>query len=121
MRRDYVAQDVTIASGEALSGSIHLRAFSGGMVLIPSAWTAANLGFKISETPAGTYAHLEPHDSADPVQIENIPTSTSVWKEIPPEVFAAGFMKLWSKSATAATETDVNQGAERTITVVLKS
>lgn len=112
---------VTIANGAALSNAFYFGSTDQGMVLIPSAWTAANIGFQFSATESGTFTFLEHHDSGEPVQIGNIPTSTSVWKEFPPEVKAGMWVKLWSKSSTAATETDTNQGAARSLTVVLKS
>lgn len=120
MERLYKSIAATIANGAALSDAIDMRKFAGGSILIPSAWTAANLGFQFSDTEAGTYTWLENDDDGVPVQITDVPTAQSVWKPIPAKAFGAPWMKLWSKHATAATETGVNQGAERTLTVFLK-
>lgn len=111
---------LTIANGTALSDAFFFGSSDKGMVLIPSVWTDANIGFKVSTTQTGTFVHLEHHDSAEPVQIGNIPTTASIWKEFPPEVQGV-WIKLWSKSTTAATETDTNQGAARSLTVVVKT
>jgi hypothetical protein len=118
--REYTPIAVTIGNGEALSETINMKDFSGGIVIIPSAWTDANLGFKVSPTPDGTFVIL--HSSVGvPVQIGEIVTNASYAYAIPEAIFAAGFMKLWSKNTTDATVTDTNQGAARNITVLLKS
>lgn len=112
---------LTIENGAALSDAFNYGSSESGMILIPPVWTAANIGFKHSLTEDGTYTMVEHHDSGEPVQISDIPTATSVWKELPPELAGCKWLKLWSKSATAATETNVNQGAARSISYVLKS
>ena len=118
--KESTVHNLTIANGAALSEAFKFGNSTRGMVLIPSAWTAANIGFYVCDTEDGTFVHLEHHDSGEPVQIGTIPTSASVWKEFPPEVQGL-WIKLWSKSSTAATETDTNQGAARTLVVVTQS
>ncbi len=110
---------LTIASGEALSGVFDMTGHAGGMVLVPGAWDAANIGFQVSPTSDGTFNILR-DESGTPVQISNVLTNGARWYAFPAEVFAARFVKLWSKSATAGTETDVNQTAARSLTVLLK-
>jgi len=111
---------VTIANGAATSGAFDMRYWVSGAVLVPSAWTAANIGFQVCDTETGTFVALK-DDTGVPVQISSVTTDTSFWYEFPtPEVFSGHFVKLWSKSTTAATVTNTNQGAARTLTVMLK-
>jgi len=115
-------QWVTIASGAAITAVINTADAAGGAVLIPSAWTAANLGFQMppDSGTTGTFVALK-DEAGNPVQISSITTDASFWYAIPAEVFPAATIKLWSKSTTAATVTDTNQNAARSILVVLKS
>ncbi len=123
---DCTVLSLTIANGAAVSDAFRYERAKHGALLTGTAWTAANIGFQACTTEDGTFRHIEHHDSGEPIQIENIAAGASgltpVWIEFPPELkdFPAVWLKLWSKSATAATETGVNQGAARTFTVVLK-
>jgi len=109
----------SIASSAAISGAIDMRPFVGGMVIIPSAWTDANLGFQVCDTIDGTYV-IAKDETGVPFQVSSITTDASYAYEIPTEMFKCHYVKLWSKSTTAATVTDTNQGAARALTVMLK-
>jgi len=110
----------SIASGAATSGAIDMRHWVMGMVLVPSAWTAANIGFQVCDTEDGTFVAVK-DDTGTPVQISSVTTDASFWYQFPsPDLFAGYFVKLWSKSTTAATVTDTNQGAARALKVLLK-
>ena len=111
---------LTIASSAAITGELDIRDAYIGFVIVPSAWTAANIGFKIATESGGTFVTAR-DDSGSPIQISGIETSSSRAYKIPDDIFGVGYVKLWSKSATAATETDVNQGAARTLYVITKS
>ena len=111
---------LTIAINTAISGVLDTRYWSAGFVLIPSAWTAANLGFKFCDTSDGTFT-IAKDEYGVPIQIASISTAESFWYQFPePQIFAGHFVELWSKSATAAATTDVNQAAARSLTVILK-
>lgn len=74
----------------------------------------------VAPTTGGTFVILR-DASGNPVQIGSIKTDGARAYALPAELFGCGFVKLWSKSATAATETDVNQtGGPLSLTVVLK-
>jgi hypothetical protein len=120
----YIAREnsyalITILSGEAESETLDFGNYAGGMVLVPSAWTAANIGFKVSRLNNGTYNILR-DDIGVPVQISTILTSGARWYTLPSELYGAKFVRLWSKSTVSATETDTNQGAERELELLLK-
>lgn len=110
----------TIADGAALSGAFYMGDHVVGHVTIPTSWTAANMGFQVSDSENGTYTILRKDDSDAPVQIENIATGAGRSYALPTKLAGALWVKLWSKSSTAATETDTNQSGAISITVVLK-
>jgi hypothetical protein len=110
---------LTIANNEALSTAFNVDDWIGGLVVVPSAWTDANIGFKVAESSDGTYVILCT-DAGVPIQISGITTNASKAYKIPTDIFPARWVKLWSKNTTAATTTDNNQGAARTLKVVLK-
>ena len=116
--RDSVVADLIIADGAAVSAALLVADFAGGLVYIPTSWTDANMGFKVSMN--GTdYATL--YDSTGvPVQISSIVIDAAGVYTMPDDVFAAQYIKLWSKSKTAATLTDVNQSGAITCTVSMK-
>lgn len=112
---------VTIANGASVSGAFYMGDFAGGIIIFPAAWTAANLAFQVSATETGTYAALHDDDTDQLVQVQNVATGAVSAYAIPAELFGATWVKLLSKSATAGTDTAVNQAADRVITVILKS
>jgi len=111
---------VTIADGAATSEAIYMVPWAGGYVLIANSWTAANLGFQVAEGAAGTYSILR-DEAGSPVQISGIKTDGGRAYALPPELFGALYFKAWSKSTTAATETDTNQSGDINLTFVFKS
>jgi hypothetical protein len=108
---------VTIAENAALSGAIDLSNVVGdaGLVGVPSAWTAAAIGFKVSDTLGGTYSPLRDESGAI-VQISGIITNAAGWYKLPDALRGAMFVKLWSQAAGV----DTNQAAARSLVVVAK-
>ena len=120
-RHDFT-EVATIASSAAESDAIDL----GGAVTMslewPTAWTAADLTFMASLTLAGTYRPMY-DDAGVEVKIAsaNLPTADASGRficndDILRKVCQHRFIKLVSGVDGA----QVNQGAERTITLVLK-
>ena len=56
-RRSY-SYPTTIANGTAVSGVVSWYEFAYGLIHMPSAWTAANIGFQVSSELDGTYLPL---------------------------------------------------------------
>ena len=110
---------VSATMAVAITEAISMEHWIGGQVVVPSAWTAANIGFKVCDTADGTFVILK-DDVGTPIQISNITTDASYAYSLPTEIFKARYMKLWSKSATAGTVTDANQAASRSLSVYLK-
>lgn len=108
---------VTIASGAALSEAMDLGRWVGdaGLVGVPSAWTAANLGFKVSDAIDGTYSPLR-DDTGAIVEVSGIQTGAAAWYKLPEGLRGARFVKLWSQNSGS----DANQAAARSLVMVVK-
>jgi len=115
MNRGTTSKSLTIANGEAVTEAFEMANHAGGIVLMPAAWTAASIGFQISTTAGGTFYPL--YDSDGSLVEISSPAVDNAYS-IPAEVFGAAWVKLWSQDGAAS---DTNQGAERTIGVILKS
>lgn len=115
--RNSQSRSVVIASGAALSEVFNFSAFANGIIVVPTAWTAANIGFKVCDTDSGTFVPLKDDEGAI-IEITNVITNASYGYAIPDKVFGAKFVKLWSKNT--ASEADVNQSSARSLGVVVK-
>jgi hypothetical protein len=106
-------QDVTIASGASLSGAARLpngHCLVG--IVMPAAWTAANLTFQASEDGAA-YANLYDKNGTE----ITVTAAASRYIELSPSDWCAvPFLKVRSGTAASA----VNQAAARTITLVTR-
>jgi hypothetical protein len=120
MSKTSMFKAITILSGASLSEAINFSEFTYGMVHMPSGWTSANLGFKVSQRLTGEYDVLK-DKSGVPLQISTVSTSGAGWYVMPEEVFSMLYVKLWSKATNAGTIADVPQGADRPLVVALKS
>ncbi len=118
IQRKFSNETLTIAANAATSGSFQFEQYAGGMVIVPSAWTAANIGFQVSEDNS-TFVILRDYTGV-PVQISGIKTDGGRAYAMPAEMFSARFCKLWSKSTTTSTETDTNQASARSLIILLK-
>jgi len=108
----------TIAINTALGGAVKLEGCEGGYIIMSAAWTAADLSFKVCDTEDGTYVIIR--DTAGAVIDIEDPAATKA--HVIPDALFKGviWVKPWSKNATPATETDVNQAAARTLTFVVR-
>lgn len=137
MNRTKIIGTVGIASGAAVSsvGGIPPAAGPGvtmagvidmqpggipldwGAILVPSAWTAADICFTISATgQSGTFVPMR-DSSGTLLVITGIATAAAGMYHIPSLVFAGGsYMKLLSITAAGGDPTStVNQAAARTL------
>jgi len=106
---------VTIVNGKALSNAFDFSYLTMGVLHMPSAWTAASIGFKVSSESGGTFQPLYDQDGGL-VQISS-PAAGKAYA-LPAELAGAMYVKLWSQNGSG---TDTNQGAERSIVLDLKS
>ena len=104
----------TILAGEAESEVIDVSRVAMLVVHMPSAWTAASIGFKASNTVNGTFGPVS--NNTGLVQISS-PTAGQA--RITPGDFAAlRFIKLWSQDGSG---NDVAQVADREIGISVKA
>lgn len=111
---------VAIASGAAVSETVTLTTTRprGLAVLVPSAWTAADIGFEIS-TDNSAWVPLY-GDTGLRIKITTIATAASQLYIAPTEVWAAcAFPYLRLASLNTGTGANANQGAARSLIVVL--
>lgn len=118
MKREYSVVDVTIVSGAAVSEAIDFRRYNSGIIIGPSAWTAANLGFQVSENSDADFVRIGSSASAS-VEITAVPAAASIAWALPSGLAGAKFFRLWSKNT--GSDADVNQGGDRAFTLILKS
>ena len=109
----------TIANGASLSNAVNLpvKGFLGCRlfgIVMPAAWTAANLTFQVSVDGGTTYVDM--YDATGD-EVEAV-ASTSRYIALLPDALAA-VTKIKIRSGTAATP--VNQGGNRTIGLVLRA
>jgi hypothetical protein len=101
----------TIPNGEALSWPVSLQNFTSGTLHMPADWTAADIGFYVSDSLNGTY---QPLLTAGGARVELSVTAGNSYA-LPNAAMSASFVKLWSQSAGV----DVNQAADRQIVLDL--
>ncbi len=115
LARDSEQKIVTILSGAAISEAVYFAPFVSGVLHMPAAWTAANIGFQVSSTPDGTFLPLYEEDGATLVLITG-PAVDNAYV-LPDKLAGALHFQLWSNTAAV----DTNQGADRVITLELKT
>lgn len=92
----------------------HMVPFTMGCLRMPPAWTAATIGFKIS--PIASTVHLPVKDDVGAFVV-CASTGPSAVHVLPAELGGARWVRLWSTDGAGV---DVNQAAERAVTVSLK-
>lgn len=106
----------TIADNATESGVIELRGYKLAAVIIPSAWTTADLTVLVSPTKEGTYVPLYTDDGTE-VKVTVGGTSRAVaFDFFATSLATCAFIKL--RSGTASTP--VAQADPRTLIVLLK-
>ena len=113
--RHYRQENIIFASGANVSEPFNMAIDVQLMIVLSAAWTAASLGFQIADGPkAASWAKLRDEDGAI-VEITGLVAGDAF---VAPSTTSGLFwLKLWSQTAGA----NVNQAAERVLTVYLKS
>jgi hypothetical protein len=119
----------TIAINTAVSNAVDISKLSmrGLSVKVPSAWTAAVIGFQVSDkateptsddaTWSTLYKTNNDGDDSEPIRIVGIATNEARVYLVPPEIWMAGnyrWLRLVSRD-TNTFATPVNQAAARTL------
>lgn len=108
----FVYLGVTIANGAALSGAVNLTGHLLVGVIMPSAWSAANLTFQVSRDGV---IYNDVYDSAGNEKTVNAAASRHVMVD-PITMAGAEYLKVRSGTTGAP----VNQGGDRALVLVLR-
>ncbi|MFQ5850898.1 MAG: hypothetical protein ACE5JU_09955 [Candidatus Binatia bacterium] len=105
----------TIAAAASLSGEIDLEGFKIIGIVMPAAWTAANLTFQAADVTGGTFQDV--FDDAGTEVTVTVAAARYIGLDATmPELAGIRFLKI--RSGTSAVP--VNQAAARTLTLILK-
>lgn len=116
----YKEATVTIANGAAVSDSIQgndLSEADSFTIAFPSAWTAADLGFEVSDDDGATW--LPFRDAVwGRVRIQNVATGAAAVVAVPAELWGVTKHALFRLvSLNTSTGANENQLADRTLTL----
>jgi len=114
LAREWELQVIHIASGQPYSETVDCRMAAGAAVFLPTTMTGTHLVI---------YSAIEEDNAYWPVYNENallavITVGANRVVTLPSNIFPLGFIRL--ASASNATGTLANEGAERTMVMVLK-
>jgi len=111
----------TIPNGAALSNEINLaqglndaKTLSLTGIIMPAAWTAAGLGFQISEEEGGTYQAVYDSDNSL-IELATVEVDRTYMVN-PVATVGMPYLKLWSQTGGSG----VNQGDDRNLTLILR-
>jgi hypothetical protein len=125
---------VTIANGAAVSSNFDLVGYRIIAVISPAVWTAADIGFRVeTANQSGVFVDVVASDGviyslkaieaavAEYHMIGGAPTSTSgtVGYAVDPVISSPGRAQV--VSFTGGAQTEANQGAARTLVVVMEA
>jgi len=103
----------TIANGASLSGAVDISGTTLVAYIMPSSWTAADITFEVSADGVNFY---NLYDQFDNEVINHVDASRFV-AVIPSEFASIRYIKFRSGTSSSA----VNQGAERSITLITRA
>jgi hypothetical protein len=110
------APDAVIANGASLSNAIKKSHYRRVLLFMPSAWTAADITFAVSDSPTGTFNKLVYGTDEGEVTIKaSADEVIALDGKVLDALEACPYFKIRSGTADVA----VNQLAERTIGIVL--
>lgn len=112
--RDTKIITVTIASGASQTGAIDLENYQLAAIQMPTAWTAAGISYLAATTKTGTYQPV--YSNGIEVTASVAASTCAVAADNALCLAPLRFIKI--RSGTAGTP--VNQGADRTLTLILK-
>ena len=109
--KTYTTKDAVILSGQSLSAAIDLEQLNIATIIFPASWTTADITFQTSADGV-TYSDVI-NDSG--VEVKRTPVTGKAMGVSIPELSGVRFLKV--RSGTSASP--VNQGADRTLTLIL--
>jgi len=117
IRRRYQAKSVVIAQGASLSAELNTDGLPLAGIIMPAAWTSANLTFQAADKSSGTFANV--YDGAGTELNVTAGASRSIGLTTSDMDALGAFQYMKIRSGTAGTP--VTQGGARTIIAILRS
>ena len=115
MYRQSIGKSAVIAINAAVSGVIDYGDYGYGVFLMPTAWTAATMCFKVCDTPDGTFLPLY---GSDGTALLEITVAVDVAIPLPSQLEGVRYFQFWSTDGAGADEVQL---AARTIKVEIKA
>lgn len=112
---DITVATATIASGASQSDVVDTQGHTSFMLLMPAAWTTAHITFLASDSPSGTFLKVMKQDGTE-LDVNVAASGAYALETLSPQLCIARYIKLRSGTASVP----VNQGAERTIKVLMR-
>lgn len=111
-----VTRDVTISSSTSLSSAVEdLKGYRLAAIQMPNAWTSANLTFQAQAKQGGEYENLYDSDGNELTVTADKERYIQLGEQDVEELVGVWGLKVRSGTSSAA----VNQGSDRTLTLVL--
>jgi hypothetical protein len=107
-------RSVTITNGTSLSAEVDLEGMRLVAILMPAAWTAANLTFQGADVTGGAYA-----DAYDDAGAE-VSVTAAASRFISLDTRAVKIAGRFIKVRSGTTGVPVNQAADRTLVLILR-
>ena len=117
MYRQSKGKSLTIAKDAAVSDVLDYGDYGYGVFLMPAAWTAATMCFKVCGTPDGTFLPLYSWLGSVGVLV-GFTVTVDVALPLPSQLQGVTYFKFWSTDGSGA---DQAQAAARTIKVEIKA
>lgn len=115
VQRPFVIKTVTIANGASLSSEVDLGGYALTAIQMPTAWTAASLTFQAATASGGTFQDVY-DDLGNEITVQAAASRCIGIDAVAGALAPLRFIKI--RSGTSATP--VNQGADRTLILILK-
>lgn len=111
----YTTKTAVIAESGSLSGEVDLEGYSISHIVMPAAWTAANITFAVSTTTGGTFVPLYDESGSE---VTSVVAASGAYAQDANagKLFGIRYIKLRSGTNASA----VTQTAARTLTLLLK-
>ncbi len=105
---------ITIANGQSISGAANLGGLRLFGIVMPAAWTAASITFQMSADGGSTWNNVYDQNGNE----VTVTAGSSRFIALDPATLPA---VQWLQARSGTASSPVNQGADRSLTLVLRS
>lgn len=114
-QRDFAVKNAVIANGASLSAAVDCEGAPPVAIVMPAAWTAADLTFQVS-ADGSTYSNLYDENASTRTETTLKAAAADIIRLDPAKWGWVRYLKIRSGTAGSA----VNQAAERTLQVICR-